>query len=917
MKKYLVLIIVLFLLIAGLVTGVYVWLSSRNKTTSDAIQAIPTDASLLFRIEDYSRFRASLNGSKVWESVSDIDAVGDVNAVLAFIDSLQNSNALIKNVLRNNPIYISLSAEGGGNTAFLFAVRTPDGVSPSELYSIAKLQAIGLYKEEEKYFNGSLILSFKQSGTQFNNISVVAENGLLLVSSSSLLLEKSISQLEGKVSLLTNPQFQAISKTSGTKVDANIYINIKHLPALLKNSVKEKYRGGVNTLGDIAQWIELDMNLSSSNFVLSGLSNVSDSTNSYLRILTKQKPIEMEMQSVIPTEIGLFVWLGITSLDDYLEGYRGYLDRKGEIFKYTQNLSGYRKFLGTEPQEFFKGLIDREIGVVFLPIDDNNKSDEWFIITRTKSASAAQLQLQSIVANYNLETKDEVSTKPTVVKIDKDKSVEIFHLPIKGLHSLLLGSLFAPVLDEYYCFIDNWIIWGSSVEALERYVKANIRNTVLGNDNTYRQFSGELPKKSNYFIYLNPSKLGSVAQEFLDSNVKLSTSTASIKGFSYQLIGGNNLIFNIFTAISGEGVQKTAQKSLWETKLEAVPIIKPQILVNHTNKEKEIFVQDAELNIYLINNVGRILWKRKVDGSIMGDVTQVDLFKNRKLQYAFNTASKLYVVDRNGKDVSGFPVLYSSPATNPVSVIDYDGSRDYRFFQACADRKIYVYDSNGKALKGWKFVKTESTVTDRIGFARVSGLDYLIVFDANRPYLLNRKGEERVKLKQYFTKAQFSTFALGSDKKGKSFIVTTDSIGLVRNIYLDGEVEDIALQSFTRWHAFTYQDINGDGAKDYIYLDNKTLYAFDSSKEPLFQIKIKDELKPEILYFDFGGDNKIGVVSEKSGKIYLVNSKGKVEDGFPYNGSTSFSITRLTKSNNMSIIVGSKQGTLINYGLGN
>lgn len=144
MKKYLVLIIVLFLLIAGLVTGVYVWLSSRNKTTSDAIQAIPTDASLLFRIEDYSRFRASLNGSKVWESVSDIDAVGDVNAVLAFIDSLQNSNALIKNVLRNNPIYISLSAEGGGNTAFLFAVRTPDGVSPSDFYSIAKLQAIGL-----------------------------------------------------------------------------------------------------------------------------------------------------------------------------------------------------------------------------------------------------------------------------------------------------------------------------------------------------------------------------------------------------------------------------------------------------------------------------------------------------------------------------------------------------------------------------------------------------------------------------------------------------------------------------------------------------------------------------------------------------------------------------------------------------
>lgn len=916
MKKYLVLITVLFLIIAGFVIGVYVWLSVRNNETTDALQAIPTDVSLIVKVQDYRRFELSLKESKVWDAVSSIEAVDKANDVLTFIDSLRSSNSIINFILRDNPLYISYSAEEGGNPAFIFTVKIPDQVSSSDLYSIAKLQAIGIYKEEEKYFNGSLILSFKHSNAPFSSISVAVEKGILFVSSSQLMIEKSISQLDSEESLLSNSQFLSINKTSGTKVDANIYINTRYLPNLLKSSVSDRYRNGINTLGDIAQWIELDMNLSASNFALSGLSSVSDSTNSYLQIFANQKPIEMAISEVIPSDVGLFIWLGLTNLDDYLEGYRSYLDRKGEIFKYTQSLSGYRKFIGVEFQEFFTGLIDSEIAVAFLPAENPDGRNEWYIVTRAKSASTAQQQLQSIVSNYCKETNSEFSAKPAFFKIDKDKSVEIFHLPIKGLHSLLLGSLFAPVSDEYYCFIDNWIIWGSSVEALERYVKANIRNTVLGNDNAYKQFSGELPKKSNYFIYLNPAKLGSIAQEFLDSRVKLITSIASIKGVSYQLIGGNSLIFNTFTAISGEGVQKTTQTSLWETKLEAAPIIKPQIVVNHTNKEKELFVQDAELNIYLINNVGRILWKRKVEGSIMGDVTQVDLFKNRKLQYAFNTASKLYVVDRNGKDVSGFPVLYSSPATNPVSVIDYDGSRDYRFFQACADRKIYVYDSNGKALKGWKFGKTESAVTDRVGFARVSGMDYLIVFDANRPYLLNRKGEERVKLKQYFTKAQFSTFALGSEKKGKSFIVTTDSIGLVRNIYLDGEVEDIALQSFTRWHAFTYQDINGDGAKDYIYLDNKTLYAFDSGKEPLFQLKIKDELKPEILYFDFGGDNKIGVVSEKSGKIYLVNSKGKVEDGFPYNGSTSFSITRLTKSNNMSIIVGSKQGTVINYGIG-
>lgn len=914
MKKYVVLIVVSFILIAALAVGAYLWLNPRNGKTSDAIQAIPINASVIVKVDDFVRLKESINQNKVWESSLSVRGVSSISDVINFIDSLRNSNSSVRSLLSKNPLYASLCALGNGGSAYLFSIKLPEGVNPSDLYSLSKLQAIGLYRDEEKFYNRTSIITFKQENSEFASISVACHNGILLVGNSLVLLEESISQLDGDVSLQKNPQFVTIYKTSGSKVDANIYINLKFLPQILSSSLSETYLDGASTLSDIAQWIELDLNLSSNSLIMSGLSTVSDSTNSFLRILSGQKPVDIQMPSTLPVETGLLVWLGISDLDEYLEGYRSYLDRKNVIFDYTQNLSNCMNVLGMQVQDYFKSIIDEEVGVAFLPSNSSRPSD-WYILARTKSASSTGQHLQDIASKYQKQKNQEGVNSQIAIKIDNQKSVTVYHYPIKGLHSLLLGSLFSTVSDEYYCFVDNWIVWGASPESLERYINANIHNNVLKNSNSFRQFSQQIPNKANYFIYINPSLIDKLAKEFLSADKTLREPLLGLQGISYELIGGNSLIFNTLTVTSGQEFASTTKSSVWETKLDAAPITKPFVVLNHTNREKEILIQDSDNNIYLINNIGRILWKRKVDGAIMGDVDQVDIFRNKKLQYAFNTALKLYVVDRNGKDVDGFPVLYAKAATNPVSVIDYDGNRDYRFFQACSDRKIYVYDIKGKPVKGWSFGKTETTITDRVGFVRSSGLDYLIVFDANRPYLLNRKGEERVHLKQYFAKAPNSTFSLGSDD-GNLFIVTTDTIGLVHRIYLNGKVEDIALQSFSKWHGFIYQDLNGDGARDYVFSDNSTIYAFDSSQKLLFQLKVKDDIKPEILFFDFGGDNKIGVVSEKSNKIYLINSKGKLENSFPYAGSTSFSISRIAaKGNAMSLIVGSAQGTVVNYEL--
>ena len=42
----------------------------------------------------------------------------------------------------------------------------------------------------------------------------------------------------------------------------------------------------------------------------------------------------------------------------------------------------------------------------------------------------------------------------------------------------------------------------------------------------------------------------------------------------------------------------------------------------------EILTQDIENNIYLINNNGDRLWKKNIGNAIIGNVHQIDAYKN-------------------------------------------------------------------------------------------------------------------------------------------------------------------------------------------------------------------------------------------------------------------------------------------------
>src|SRR5690606_12694371 len=66
----------------------------------------------------------------------------------------------------------------------------------------------------------------------------------------------------------------------------------------------------------------------------------------------------------------------------------------------------------------------------------------------------------------------------------------------------------------------------------------------------------------------------------------------------------------------------------------------------------------------------------------------------------FATDKSLYIIDRKGEYIPGYPLALGY-TVDQVNVIDYDKSKNYRFLLSDNVGNIFMYDKNGKNLEGW------------------------------------------------------------------------------------------------------------------------------------------------------------------------------------------------------------------------
>jgi hypothetical protein len=137
---------------------------------------------------------------------------------------------------------------------------------------------------------------------------------------------------------------------------------------------------------------------------------------------------------------------------------------------------------------------------------------------------------------------------------------------------------------------------------------------------------------------------------------------------------------------------------------------------------------------------GKTSWSATLSAEIRG-LEQIDAFKNGKKQLLILTNSRLEMLDINGKNVVGYPVVLSSIPCTDLCVVDYSNARDYRIFFGCSNGTLYNYMPNGKPTSGWNATSMKGDLPSSIQYKKVNGQDEIHVKRASgKTTILKRNG---------------------------------------------------------------------------------------------------------------------------------------------------------------------------------
>ena len=165
---------------------------------------------------------------------------------------------------------------------------------------------------------------------------------------------------------------------------------------------------------------------------------------------------------------------------------------------------------------------------------------------------------------------------------------------------------------------------------------------------------------------------------------------------------------------------------------------KTKSVTNHvTGKTEQVKYSGAKIEWI---SGGKTTWSVTLSAEIRG-VEQIDAFKNGKKQLLILTNSRLEMLDINGKNVVGYPVVLSSKPCTNLCVADYSNARDYRIFFGCSNGTIYNYTSNGKPTAGWNVASMKGDLPSSIQYKKVNGQDEIQVKRASgKTTVLKRNG---------------------------------------------------------------------------------------------------------------------------------------------------------------------------------
>ncbi|MBI2280764.1 MAG: PQQ-binding-like beta-propeller repeat protein [Bacteroidetes bacterium] len=898
-KKILVIILVLLLIVISIFSYNF-YKNIKAPINANSFVAIPQNAALIVQGKSFKDLIQKLNSSNIiWEElVNNTSLSNSYNQQLMYLDSL-TSDKIINQLINTQPVIASLHQLGANGFDAVYYFTTASKIENESL--INHLKSLTKSNPETRIYDEISIYNFAVGDAK--KIALIYHKGIIAFSFSAILIEDVVRQLNSESSLLNDVGFNSVLSTAGESEFGNIFINLGHLNKISSSFLNKDIKPSLKDVELFSNWIALDVSIKSNALMLNGFSLAQDSTNLYLSLFKDQKPQDQELINILPKNTAFIYYNGFSDVKGFFKKKLEILKKRNQSLSYESLLENFSAENQLDIVEEWLSFLGNEMAAVITePTNDFDFENHKFLVFKISSQEKAINSLNTIGLKINEEP------HPTIPFND----YQIDRIDLKNFFTTFFGKPFFNIDKPYYTIIDDYLVFGTSENAIKEFISYQLNDKILQHDTNYTAYKENLSSTSNVFIYNNIARSVKLYPNFIAENyhTTILEKTELLQKFeavSLQISTQKGNLFYSNFYLKYNPVYKQDTRSVWETELEGEVIGKPEIVINHTNNTREIFVQDNLNKIYLISNTGKILWTKQLSGNIIGRVYQVDALKNGKLQLLFNTAEKIYLLDRNGNNVGKFPIQLPSPATNGITPLDYEKNATYRLMIGCQNNMLYNFDIDGNLVKGWEYVAENSPATKNISHFILSNKDYIVVpLQNGKVKIIERSGKDRISLKNKLPKTHnVINLNLNSDLN-KVNVSTLDSSGSVVKLYFNDKIETMNFSGIPNQSYFENFEINTDNSIDYIFAYDKTLRITDSEKHDLIKIEVNDEITHAPLFFKMPDKSiKIGLVTASN--IYLMNQAGIIDNNFPLTGSTPFNITNLSNDKNLNLIVGDKK----------
>ena len=836
--KYLVIAIIVLALGVGIYYAYKVYDKVKGEV-ADAMYLIPEGAAFVIDFHDYSDLKMEVDSTDLW---SVVNADIKLRESLENLDSIYNSVKLYsENLNLKTSLYYSKHFMGGNKFADLLSFSLNRNIAEEDLEK--NLINYGDFKK--RTFEGEDVYVLKEKVTN-NLIHLYSYKGILFLSSNPSLIERIILEIEADDETKAEKTYK-ILKIAGKDTKANIYINYKYFYRFVSTLVNTKYTNDIKLLGDLITTSVLDVNINNTYFSFNGYSKDLDSTNGLLSTYSTFKAPELNIFNYLPEKTNFIYYQGVEKMNEFL------LKRDSSFYsvkdfgflkkiqkEYTLNLEDY--FYPWMKSVLLYGMME-------------SKDDSYVLMDTYDSKEAMQYlnELSGIITKVKGISADTVNYR----------SFRIGNIEHSYILPALFGKFYSSMKGSFYTSINEKIVFASSLTTMKKYIDNILIDRTMANSAEFESFSEKLNYLESAGIDFN--QIGNV--------------------FVQYVVNDNGA----YTAVNIDKTEykKNEETVSWQFAMDGDIAKGPFVVYNHKSNHRDVIVFDKRNTMYRIDHKGELLWAIPIAELPLGDVVNVDYFKNGKYQILFNSANKMYMYDLNGNSVETYPISFAAEATASLLLADYESDKNYRIIVPHKDGVIRNYQIDGIETKGWLNPKVKGFINKPIQYYRIGSKDFLLLADSSGNVVFsNRRGEVRIEAQLAFTNNNSTPFYKMNNK-----FATTDNSGRIVLVDTEGNVEKQLLKEFSPNHYFSCFDTDYDGEKDYFFFDNNTAYVYSGDLELKWSQVIDSGNLSNFVMLNKMLNDSTSIISYNDNHLYsFISTEGKIIDRKDFSAAKDFTV---------------------------